>query len=277
LSKGDYIQWLDADDLLGPDKIRLQMGALGNKAGKRTLLSGAWGRFIYRPGRAVFSPSPLWEDLLPAEWLVRKIGQNLHMQTATWLVSRELTEAAGPWNTRLLGDDDGEYFCRVILASEGIRFVPNARVYYRVSGPASLSYVGQSQRKLEAHFLSMRLHVGYLRSVEDSPRAREACRKYLQGPMIWFYPERLDIFAKAQEMARELGFELETPRLSWKYAWIQAVFGWPTAKRVQTAYNRWKVRAIRSTDRLVSFFEPAQVRGIEAIGHGSASLNVAKP
>ena len=32
------------------------------------------------------------------------------MQTATWLVSRELTEAAGPWDTRLLGDDDGEYF-----------------------------------------------------------------------------------------------------------------------------------------------------------------------
>ena len=38
------------------------------------------------------------------------------MQTATWLVSRELAEAAGPWDTRLLGDDDGEYFSRVINA-----------------------------------------------------------------------------------------------------------------------------------------------------------------
>ena len=37
-----------------------------------------------------------------------KMGQNLHMQTATWLVSRELTEAAGPWDTRLSLDDDGE-------------------------------------------------------------------------------------------------------------------------------------------------------------------------
>src|ERR1035441_5190323 len=46
---------------------------------------------------------------------------NLHMQTATWLVSRELTEVAGPWNTQLLGDDDGEYFSRVIKASDGIQ------------------------------------------------------------------------------------------------------------------------------------------------------------
>ena len=52
------------------------------------------------------------------------MGENLHMQTATWLTSRELAEAAGPWDTRLLSDDDGEYFCRVLLASEGTRFVP---------------------------------------------------------------------------------------------------------------------------------------------------------
>src|ERR1700687_2315947 len=28
LSQGDYIQWLDSDDLLGPDKIALQMAAV---------------------------------------------------------------------------------------------------------------------------------------------------------------------------------------------------------------------------------------------------------
>jgi len=61
------------------------------------------------------------------------MGQHFWMQTATWLVSRELTEAAGPWDTRLLSDDDGEYFCRVILASDGIRFVPGARVFQRVT------------------------------------------------------------------------------------------------------------------------------------------------
>src|SRR6266550_949310 len=129
LSQGDYIQWLDADDLLAPDKIANQLESTSEK---RTLLSSAWGHFFYRYSKAQFKPTPLWCDLSPVEWLVRKMGQHCHMQTATWLVSRELTEAAGPFDTRLLSDDDGEYFCRVIMASDGIRFTSNARVYYRM-------------------------------------------------------------------------------------------------------------------------------------------------
>src|SRR5437879_8909068 len=148
LSQGDYIQWLDADDLLGSDKIDRQVEALDHCRSKRTLLSSTWGRFLYRYYRADFAPSGLWCDLTPTEWLLRKMGQNLHMQTATWLVSRELTEAAGPWDTRLLADDDGEYFCRVLLASDGVRFVPEARVYYRESGSNTLSCLRRSQRKL---------------------------------------------------------------------------------------------------------------------------------
>src|SRR3989454_8667665 len=106
ICQGDYIQWLDADDLLAPDKIERQMEAVDHGASKRMLLSSAWGRFVYRPHRANFVPTALWCDLPPVEWLLRKMGQNVFMQTATWLVSRELTEAAGPWNTQLLGDDD---------------------------------------------------------------------------------------------------------------------------------------------------------------------------
>ena len=103
LCQGDYIQWLDADDLIGPDKIAKQMEALGESPNKRTLLSGSWGRFMYRHYRAKFVPSALWCDLSPVEWLMRKMGQNLYMQTASWLVSRELTEAAGPWDTTVVG------------------------------------------------------------------------------------------------------------------------------------------------------------------------------
>ena len=170
LSQGEYIQWLDADDLLAADKIQRQMEAWNQCENRRTLLSSAWGRFLYRYHHAEFVRTALWCDLSPSEWLLRKMGQNLHMQTATWLVSRELTEAAGPWNTMLLGDDDGEYFCRVLLASEGIRFVPEARVYYRASGASSLSYIGRSGKKLDAQWRSMRLHINYLRSLEDSEK-----------------------------------------------------------------------------------------------------------
>src|SRR5436190_17120193 len=144
LCQGDYIQWLDADDLLSRDKIGKQMEIAERCGSRRRLLSSAWGYFMYRPAKAKFIPTPLWCDLSPTGWLLRKLDRNLHMQTATWLVSRELTQAAGPWNTQLLVNNDGEYFCRVLLESDSIRFVPDARVFYRISGFDRVSYIGRS-------------------------------------------------------------------------------------------------------------------------------------
>src|SRR6516162_1288599 len=126
LSQGDYIQWLDADDLLAPDKVERQLAALDEGEDKKILLSSPWAYFSYRTNRARFVPTSLWHNLSPVDWLLRKMGENLHMQTATWLTSRELAEAAGAWDTRLIGDDDGEYYCRVLLASHGTRFASEA-------------------------------------------------------------------------------------------------------------------------------------------------------
>ena len=252
LCQGDYVQWLDADDLLAPDKIEKQMEALNCCGTKQTLLSAAWGRFIYRPSRASFVPTPLWCDLSPVEWLLRKMGQNVFMQTGVWLVSRELTEAAGPWDTRLLADDDGEYFSRVLLASDGTRFIREAKALYRLSDlNLSLSYIGRSNRKLDAHFLSMKLQVGYLRSLEDSERTRAVCLEYLNSLLIYFYPERLDIVKQMEQLASTLGGELAPPRLSWKYAWIQKTLGWTAAKRTQLFYNQYKSSVLRSWDKLL--------------------------
>jgi glycosyltransferase involved in cell wall biosynthesis len=261
LCQGDYIQWLDADDLLAPDKIAKQMAALDQSRSRLTLLSSAWGRFIYRYYRTEFVPTRLWCDLPPTEWLMRKMGENLFMQTATWLVSRELTEAAGPWNIQLLGDDDGEYFCRVLLASDGVRFVPEARVYYRASGFGSLSYVGRSNRKMEALWHSMRLHIGYLRSLEDSRTVRAACVKYLQTLLIYFYPERPDIVKQAEQLASDLGGQLEVPRLSWKYSWIKAAFGWRPAKRVRLFLPGVRFSLARFWDRVLFRVEKGCLEG----------------
>jgi glycosyltransferase involved in cell wall biosynthesis len=233
LCQGEYIQWLDADDLLAPDKIATQMAALPQCQSKQALLSSAWGRFVYRYDRAAFTQSPLWCDLSPTEWLLRKLANNVYMQTATWLVSREITESAGPWDTRLLGDDDGEYFCRVLLASDRVRFIPESKVYYRMAGPSSLSYIGNSDRKREAQWLSMKLHVNYMRSLEDSPRTRAASVRYLQNWLVYFYPERQDLVRQAEELASSLGGRISIPQLSWKYSWIDRLFGRHAAKRAQ--------------------------------------------
>lgn len=255
LSQGDYVQWLDADDLMAAAKTTKQMEAAERIGNRRVLISGAWARFMHRPYQAKFRPSPLWQDLNPAEWLMRKMENNLYMQTATWLVSRELAQAAGPWDTRLLGDDDGEFFCRVLLASEGTCFVPGARVYYREAGSSSLSYIGFSNRKLEAQWLSMNLHIGYLRSLVDDERARAACVTYMQNWMVYFYPERLDIFEEARTLAKSLGGDLRVPPLSWKYSWIDAMFGRPRAKRAQVLLPGIKWSLVRSWDKALHCIE----------------------
>jgi PST family polysaccharide transporter len=240
VSHGDYIQWLDADDLLAPEKIARQMEAVEQGVGKLVLLSSPWGHFMYRPYRARFIPTELWRDLSPVEWLLIKMGQNLYMQTATWLVSRELTEAAGPWDIRLLGDDDGEYFCRVLIASKGVRFVSEAKVYYRAFKFNSLSYIGRFPEKIEAHWLSMQLHIQYLRSLEDSQRVRQACLEFLRNSLIYFYPEERRIVSDVEGVALELGEPLGVPYLSWKYAWIEMFFGWRMAKPVQGSLRKFR-------------------------------------
>jgi glycosyltransferase involved in cell wall biosynthesis len=253
--QGDYIQYLDADDLLAPDKIERQLAALRESDSKRILLSSPWAPFFYRARHARFVRNTLWEDLSPVDWLLRKLGENLHMQNATWLVSRELAEAAGPWVEDLHYDQDGEYFTRVLVASEGTRFVPETGIFYRVTTSNRVSYIGNSDKKKESLLRSMKLHIQYLRSLEDSKRVRKACLIYLQNWYHNFYPERSELVTEIQSLAAELGGHLEEPRLRWKYAWMKPVFGWKTAKWAQMALPQFKASCIRHCDKVMYSFE----------------------
>ncbi len=96
ISQGEYIQWLDADDLLSSEKIARQMAVAETCQDSRIVLSSAWGRFLSRVRRAQFIPTRLWCDLSPAEWMIRKMSENLFMQTATWLVSQGGQQHRGP-------------------------------------------------------------------------------------------------------------------------------------------------------------------------------------
>ena len=254
LSRGDYIQWLDADDLLSPDKIAVQLAAREDADDERVLLSSPWAYFAYRPERARFVPNSLWHDLAPVDWLLRKMGENLHMQTATWLTSRALAEAAGPWDTRMLSDDDGEYYCRVLLASRGVRFVPEGGVFYRSVPSGRLSFVGTSGEKMDALLLSMKLHLQYLRSLETSPRVDKACLAYIQNWSAVFHPAREDIFRELGAMANALGGMLEPQQIRWKYAWIQPVFGRPAAWKAQLALPLQKARVACAWDGVLHHY-----------------------
>jgi glycosyltransferase involved in cell wall biosynthesis len=258
VSHGDYIQWLDADDLLAPDKIKRQLSALRDGDSKRVLLSSPWAPFFYRTRHARFVHNSVCQDLSPVEWLLRKLRDGVHMQNATWLVSRELAEAAGPWDERLQYDQDGEYFVRVVLASEGIRFVPGTGIFYRVTTTNRVSYIGNSNKKKDSLLRSMKLHIQYLRSLEESERVRRACLAYMQSWYHVFYPDRPDLVAELNDLAAQLQGRLEAPRLRWKYAWMKPMFGCKGAKWAQRALANLKAQCFRQYDKAIFNIEEAR-------------------
>jgi glycosyltransferase involved in cell wall biosynthesis len=261
---GDYIQWLDADDILAPDKIARQMEFAVSSGNKSLLLSSEWGRFLYRAKRAEFTPTELWNDLSPLEWLIHKMSKNIWMQPGSWLVSRELTEAAGPWDVRLTFDDDGEYFCRVLLKSQGVKFIRGAKIFYRVNNPASLSSFDHSDKKRESVWLSIRLHIKYLLQLEDSERTRQAALAFLQTWLPALERQRPDIVEQVEELASLLGghvnFVESAEVLRWKFAWVQNVLGRRAAFWAQDRFPQFKHSMIRFWDktiyRLEKFTQP---------------------
>ncbi|HEY4270907.1 MAG TPA: glycosyltransferase [Candidatus Udaeobacter sp.] len=250
---GDYIQWLDADDILAPDKISRQMEFAESCTNKRILLSSEWGHFLFRTSRAKFTQTALWGDLPPVEWLRLKMEKNTWMQPGSWLVSRELTEAAGPWNERLPWDEEGEYFARVVIKSNGVKFIRGAKTFYRVTGPQSYGHVDTSNDKLESSWRSTRLHVQYLRSLEDSARTRRACVTFMQARVHHFYPHRPDLINATQRLAKTLCGEVTLGKrvesLGWKFAWIKKIFGPQFAYLAQDKLPQFKNWALRLWDR----------------------------
>lgn len=243
LAQGDYIQWLDADDLLDPDKISSQLRIHNEGRDSRTLLTCAWSTFYYRSCKARFIPNSLWADLGPADWIVTKFKDNVWMNPTVWLVSRRLTELAGPWDGRLnlSGDDDGEYICRVVAASENVKFVPDARCYYRVGNVGSLNWnMGKSDKSLESLLLSLSLSIRHLRSLENSERTRIASLKHLETWFPLFYPEKQDLLARMQGLASDLGGRLCPPRVSWKYYPVEKLIGSERTKRVRSNWRESK-------------------------------------
>ncbi len=231
LAQGDFLQWLDADDLLGKNKVESQVRAAERIADDRVLFSSGWSRFYHRPERGLIAASALWTDLDPAEWLTLKLEQNLYMIVESWLVSRALAEAAGRWNEALNADDDGDYFCRVIQAAKAVKFVPGGLSHYRTSSGNSLSSVNFSRRKAESQFTSICTHIASLQALRNDERTRSACIAFLQRWLIHFYPEHGAICRQAMELAEQLGGKLRVPPLPVKYEMLRRCFGWRLAKR----------------------------------------------
>lgn len=250
LAQGAYIQFLDADDLLAPDKISQQLKGDNQGADSLVLLSAAWGKFFYYTHYAKFKPDSLWQDLGPSEWIHRKFNDNTFMTPSAWLVSRRLIDLAGPWDERLSMDDDGEYACRLVSRSQCVKFVPEAKSYYRVGNVGTLSTI-RSDKALHSLFLSMRLSMEHLQSLEDSERTRLACLTYLNDYFELFYPDNAELVKSAHDLANSLNGELSMPIERFHLRVFGNIFGRKNAIKSKQVYNLLKVLALKTREKLL--------------------------
>lgn len=248
-AQGDYIQWIDADDLLAPDKISQQLKKGNDGQNSRILLTSAFGTFFSHYQKAKFKPNSLWRDLSPVDWMSIKFSEIVWMNPATWLVSRKLADMAGQWDERLLMDQDGEYICRVVANSETVKFVKSSKCYYRIGNIGSVS-MNKSYKAAESYLLAARLCINYLRSLEDSERVRAACLKFLENRLVVFYPDKHELIQKANELALELGGELSLPTERLVYYLIRKTFGLNMARNAKKMVLKTKTSVHKIWERL---------------------------
>lgn len=236
LAQGDYIQFLDADDLIAPDKVERQLDAL-TQAGPDTIAAGPWGRFELDPAEAVFTPEDNWRSMSSLDWLKLNFAGRGMMPPAAWLTPRRLIDAAGPWDESLTLNDDGEYFCRVLLAGSTVRFCESALSFYRSNIQGSLSR-DTSSEGWDSAFRSQLSCVARILAVDDTHETKRACADLLIRLAYACYPASPEIAVRAEELSRDYGGSSIEPAGGIAFRTLARCLGWKFARRLQTTLAR---------------------------------------
>jgi glycosyltransferase involved in cell wall biosynthesis len=232
LATGSYIQYLDADDLLHPDKIRAQMECLGQWP-EATLSSSAWSMFYEVPSEQDLRPTVLWRDYAdPVQWLLSAWENDVWMQPSAWLTHRSLIEAAGPWNEQISLHDDGEFFSRVLLRSSGVVFCGAAKSFYRKGIADSLSSI-RSEKATRSHLAVCQAYEAHVLARRDDAVTRQACANNYQRLIYEYYPAHPGVRQVAAARVRALGGSTAKPSSTPLFRLVDKVLGWQLSKRLQ--------------------------------------------
>lgn len=244
LARGDFVQFLDADDILDRDKIRVQMERLCHSP-DGTIAACSWAQFSSNPLEAVFIPEPVWRDSLPGEFIICSWLGGGMMPLFAWLTPRFIIERAGPWNEELSLDDDGEYFTRVNLSSSGVVFCGDARGFYRKSRHPSLSS-RKDRDALASGFLAAELSCRTVLEQCGSTAAARACACHFQRFIYYAYPDVPELVNAAEKRVGELGGTELKIGGGWAFRCLSTCFGWKFAKRSQSASRSVRTITLRA-------------------------------
>jgi len=134
-ARGEFLQYLDSDDLLRPRKLELQVAALGRvpEAGL------AYGpvEVLDLDGR----PRRDWPQLSERrlDRMFPEFLRHRFWHTGAALIRREMSDLAGPWSDLRLFED-WEYDCRLAALDRPLAFVEECGVTIRSTAPNRAGY-----------------------------------------------------------------------------------------------------------------------------------------
>ncbi len=227
---GDYIKFMDSDDLVNPEMIEKQVATLNGS--DEYVAYGEWARFYNdKPEPADFTKLDYWKDMSPLDFLTAR-PEGVMLQCGIMLMPRKLIDMAGLWDERLILFNDTEFFTRVLLASKGVRFSEGAKLYYR-SGQINSISAGRTRKYYESTFLATNLIAKHLLAIEDSNRIRKLISNTFLMQYYHMYPKFPDLIKQHEEKISLYGYgtlEADGGRI---FKRLSKILGWRSAKKIQ--------------------------------------------
>lgn len=241
LAHGAFVQYLDADDLIAPDKIVRQLDRLRTSE-PRIVASCEWARFTDEAPSGPLEPQEIWRDLSAPDFLVACAMHELMFPPIAWLIPRVVCDDAGGWDESLSLNDDGEYMSRVLAASDGIVFTPGAKAYYRSGNPGS--YASQRSHKAAASELrAWDQVVATLLRLEDSPRTRAAAAAGYQRIQAAWLGRCDEVVDRAAQQERGFGGGRYRFDGGVVFRSVARLAGWRSAVRLRRLKEAVQVKA----------------------------------
>ncbi|HEY8164278.1 MAG TPA: glycosyltransferase [Gemmatimonadaceae bacterium] len=128
-TSGEFVQLLDADDFLAPNKIEKQLEVFAANPGT-DIVYGDGCQFQTSPGR------PDWEGWETAQYddmlarLLDPLGEGGGLLSHGVLMKRQALERIGPWDEKILSADQ-DYWLRCAAAGCVFRYSPGAWAFHR--------------------------------------------------------------------------------------------------------------------------------------------------
>lgn len=241
MASGQFIQFLDGDDLLSGDKIFEQVNLLLKNPGAVAVCSTV--HFKDGENHLQFIPAAYEDAFLinadPVHFLINLYGgfgdTGSMVQPNAWLTPRDVINKAGPWDETLTLDDDGEYFCRVLLNSKGV-LKSNGYNYYRKyqQNENNLSAL-KSQQHLISQYQALKLKAANLQLYHSSKTLLKIQARWLHDLRFKAYPAYPGLVKQLSRDIAELNFDY-VPRYPFptlKGRILCKLFGWKIARRLQ--------------------------------------------